>query len=225
MALGEAFFGLGRGVDNLMFIYGSRGVGAGLVVDRGILRGIGQGAGEIGHTYLYKENGFDDETDCCSTLEDLISVPAIVREARALAGEQQGSDFSKSIKGLDDYETVRVTFQLAREEDKYAQALVRRTSQFLGLALVNVINLTNPELIILGGIFAEHSDLFIPILREMADSLSFANIGKQVEIRATNFGWKVGLVGAGALALANFFYMPPSEVDLLNNKSLVESTR
>lgn len=213
MALGEALFGFGRGVDNLMFLYGSRGVGAGLVVDRDIYRGRGQGAGEIGHTYINHNNDFDNIADCCSTLEDLVSLTGILERSKIVAAEDPDSNFAHKIKNLGEDEMFKVVFQLAAEGNSHACALVKKTSQYLGLAIVNAINFINPELILFGGIYADQTDLILPTIRDMVDKLSFANIGKNVEIRATNFGQEAGLVGAGALALARFFYLPPDDFD------------
>jgi predicted NBD/HSP70 family sugar kinase len=213
MALGEALFGFGRGVDNLMFLYGSRGVGAGLVVDRDIYRGRGQGAGEIGHTYINQSNDFDNIDECCSTLEELVSLSGILSRSRKLALQEPDSEFSQEIKNLDEDEMFKTVFQLAAEGNSQASALVKKTSQYLGLAIVNAINFINPELILFGGIYADQTDLILPTIRDMVDKLSFANIGEKVEIRATKFGQEAGLVGAGALALARFFYLPPDDFD------------
>ena len=213
MALAEALFGYGRNVDSLMFIYGSRGVGAGLVVDREIYRGRGQSAGEIGHTYICQNNNLKDITESCNTLEELISISGVLSKATAMAAQEPDSEFSQKIKNLDEDAMFETVFRLASEGNPHAKALVRITSQYLGLAMVNAINFINPELILIGGIFADHAELILPTIREIVNRLTFANIGEKVEIRATKFGQQAGLVGAGALALARFFYLPPDNFE------------
>jgi predicted NBD/HSP70 family sugar kinase len=79
MALGEAFFGAGRGVDVLAFVYGRVGVGAGLVVNGQVFRGSGAGAGEIGHMVMVRKDG--DMCTCGKTgcLETLVSERILVK--------------------------------------------------------------------------------------------------------------------------------------------------
>lgn len=209
MALGEALFGEGRSVDNLLFIYGSRGVGAGLVVDRKIFRGISQGAGEIGHMYIIHEDGAPGDRCQGKTLEELISIPAICAEVDRLIEENPHSQFSEILSTAEDNETPDALYNLVKQNNPQAVDLMGEISRYLGLAIVNAINFINPELILLGGIFSEYSEFLLPSIRGMANDLTFANIGKRVDIRPTNFGWRSGLYGASALALAHFFYLPP----------------
>ena len=77
---------------------------------------------------------------------------------------------------------------------------------YLGIALANLINLFNPQVILLGGIFASGSDLLIPTLKKTIQETAFGGMGKNVQVEPTSFGWKAGVAGASALALLHFFY-------------------
>jgi hypothetical protein len=59
--------------------------------------------------------------------------------------------------------------------------------------------------------FSQEKETYLPIVQKMAKELSFAGLGEKVHIRATDFGWKAGVLGASSLALANFFYLPSNE--------------
>ena len=72
--------------------------------------------------------------------------------------------------------------------------------------MANLVNILNPELIILGGMFAQGSDLILPIAEAKMRETAFAGLGEQVHLKPTGFGWRAGVVGAAALALATFFY-------------------
>ncbi len=76
--------------------------------------------------------------------------------------------------------------------------------------MAGLVNLYNPEMIILGGIFDEGRDLFLDHVIETVHKTAFSGLGRQVQIQCTSFGWKAGVLGASALALANFFYQQPS---------------
>jgi predicted NBD/HSP70 family sugar kinase len=212
MALGEAVFGAGRDVSSLLFVYGRLGVAAGIVADHQIYRGSSLGAGEIGHNYIIQENGAGDQLGERVTLENLVSAPALVRQAKVLCEQHPESILSEQLNNSDTTRIIDKIFAAARQGDVHAQALVEKSARYLGLSLVNAINFINPELILLGGMFAQEKDFYLPILREMADEYSFAALGKQVGIQETSFGWRAGLLGASTLALTHFFYLPPEDI-------------
>ena len=79
---------------------------------------------------------------------------------------------------------------------------------YLGIALANLVNIINPELIIVGGMFAQGQDLILPTAEEKMRELAFAGLGDKVKIIPTQFGWQAGVIGAASLALNTFFYQP-----------------
>lgn len=99
-------------------------------------------------------------------------------------------------------------FTAAREGDEDVRRMLNERAYYLGLALANVVNLFNPELILLGGIFSQGQDLFIEPTLATVRSMSFGGLGTKVRLQATTFGWKAGVTGAAALALMHFFYQP-----------------
>lgn len=209
MALGEALFGSGRDVNTLLFLYGRLGVAAGIVVDRHIYRGINLGAGEIGHTFIVQQEYKDGSLKAYRTLEELVSAPTLIAQAQLAASQHPESILGQTLQAAVDNEALERIFEAARQADPHAKQIVETSARCLGLALVNAINFINPELILLGGMFAQGEDLYLPVIRQMVDQLAFAGMGERVEICSTSFGWRAGLLGASALALAHFFYLPP----------------
>ena len=212
MALGESLFGSGRDVNTLLFLYGRLGVAAGIVVDRHIYRGINLGAGEIGHTFIIQQGSKDGVENGYRTLEELVSSPTLIAQSRLAARQHPDSILGQSLQDAVENEALERIFAAARQQDPHAVQIVENSARFLGLALVNAINFINPELILLGGMFAQGEDLYLPVIREMVDKLAFAGMGERVEICSTSFGWRAGLLGASALALAHFFYLPPEVI-------------
>jgi predicted NBD/HSP70 family sugar kinase len=102
-------------------------------------------------------------------------------------------------------------FEAIRDGDIQARLIVERSARYLGLSLVNAINLLNPELILLGGLFAQEKEIYLPVVRDVVSELAFADLGKNVKIQETSFGWKAGLLGASALALIQMLYLPIDE--------------
>ena len=235
MALAEAMFGAGRGVSTLAFVYSRVGVGAGFVVAGDVYRGSRAGAGEIGHTTMIPAGGAPCRCGNTGCLEMLVSEPEIVRQAQVLAARAPDSLLAmelttderrrtmdeppsemvvrrpSSIVGDDvadealDAPIERV-FAAARGGDRETLAMLDERAFYMGTALANLVNLINPDMIILGGLFATGADLMLPRIEETMRRRAFAGLGDAVTLRVTSFGRRVGAVGAAALALDAFFY-------------------
>jgi predicted NBD/HSP70 family sugar kinase len=209
MALGEAFFGTGRKVDVLAFVYGRIGVGAGFVVNGELFRGSGAGAGEIGHTVILGQAG--EICSCGNTgcLETLISEPVFLKQADLLAERYPDSLLAKYLHGQAAADNpIECIFSAARDGDQHTRNMIEERACYLGIALANLVNIMNPELILLGGMFAQGQDLIMPVAEAQMRATSFAGLGENVRIAPTQFGWKAGVVGAASLALTSFFYQP-----------------
>ncbi len=208
MAMGEAYFGAGRGVNSLAFVYGRTGVGAGLVFNGRVFRGSSTGAGEIGHTVMLLRGGEPCHCGNSGCLETLVSEPAILRQASTLARLHPDGILAAVIRSRQDVPMLERVFIAAREGDEDVRRMLNERAYYLGIALANVVNLFNPELILLGGIFSQGQDLFIEPTLATVRSMSFGGLGHKVRLQATSFGWKAGVTGAAALALMQFFYQP-----------------
>jgi glucokinase-like ROK family protein len=211
MALGEAFFGIGRGVDVLAFVYGRVGVGAGLVVYGQVFRGSGAGAGEIGHMVMIRDDG--DLCTCGKSgcLETLVSERILVKQARALVDDDPNRLLATYLDKVGDDDVVDRIFQAACDGDEDTLHIVNNLATNLGIALSNLVNILNPELIILGGMFAQGSELILPTAEKTMREMAFAGLGERVHLETTTFGWAAGVTGAASLALMTYFYQNAKE--------------
>lgn len=212
MALGEAFFGAGKGVNSLAFVYGRVGLGAGFVVGGQVFRGSSAGAGEIGHSVLIANGGEACRCGNTGCLETLVSEPGLVAEALELAQRQPHSPLATELALSGNQLSIEQLFRLAREGNAPLRELISRRAYYLGMALANLVNILNPELIILGGMFAQGYDLMQPSVEETMRRMAFAGLGDKVRVRVTSFGHQAGTIGASALALTTFFYQQPEEI-------------
>lgn len=206
MALGETYFGVGSDLESLVFVYGRIGVGAGFINKGQVFRGSSMGAGEIGHTTLFLEGGEPCRCGKSGCLETLVSETAMISQAEALAKLNPEGILAQYIQTHPETDLMDCVFEAARLGDPSVRALLAEKAYYLGVALANMVNLYNPELILLGGVFAQEQTFFIDPVIETVQKLTFGDLGKQVRIEATSFGWKAGVVGAAALALTHFFY-------------------
>jgi predicted NBD/HSP70 family sugar kinase/biotin operon repressor len=206
MALAEALFGDGRGVDVLAFVYGRIGVGSGIVVNGQVFRGSGAGAGEIGHTTIIPHGG--DTCTCGNTgcLETLLSEPVWIHHSEEIAANHPNSLIATYLNSDDDLTDIEKVFAAARDGDEWVLKFIEDRSCYLGIALANLVNVLNPELILLGGMFAQGSDLILPIAEAKMREAAFGGLGEKVQLKTTSFGWQAGVTGSAALALTTFFY-------------------
>jgi glucokinase len=149
-ALGEQVFGAGRGVRSMVYITVSTGVGGGLILDGRIYHGAGGGAGEIGHTTI------DPGGPVCGCgnrgcLEVLASGTAMARRAREIIAAGGGLNMLGATGGLPGKVTAKTVADAAAAGDPEALAILAEAGRALGIGVANVINLLNPELVVLGG--------------------------------------------------------------------------
>jgi len=206
MALAEAFFGAGRGVNSLAFVYGRVGVGAGFVVGGQIFRGSSAGAGEIGHTIIIPEGGQLCRCGKRGCLETLVSETSLISQAMEIAATHPDGLLSQHLNQEDGGRTIERIFAAARAGDQKTRKMIEQCACYLGMALANLVNVINPELILLGGLFAQSEELILPVAENTMRELSFAGLGEKVRVQTTSFGWRAGVIGASALALTTFFY-------------------
>ncbi len=209
MAIAEGFFGAGRGANLLAFVYGRMGVGAGFLVNGKVFRGSGAGAGEIGHTIMVPEGGQPCRCGKEGCLETLVTEPVIVRKAQSLAQQNPESILAEYLVADDstsDNPPIDVVFNAARDGDLATKQMIENQIHYLGIALANLVNILNPEMILLGGFFAQGDDLIRSKVCEVMRENAFSGLGDDVIVEPTSFGWRAGVVGAAALALMDFFY-------------------
>lgn len=185
-AFGEFKHGAGRGVRSLVLLTIGTGIGSGLILDGKLWQGEGGFAGEIGHIPVNPE-GAACACGGRGCLETEASAPRLVRDFRALTGR---TDVTES----------KQVYLLAKGGDAAALESFRRLAYWLGIGLGTVINLLDPELILLGGgVVSAGRVLLDPVVEEArrrSNPLSFA--GCRIEKAA--LGNDAGLVGAAAWA-------------------------
>lgn len=157
-ALAESKYGNGRGYENLVFCTFGTGMGAGLIINGKLWRGRNDGAGEIGHTRL-SENGPSGYGKIGST-EGWASGGGIAMLGSLIAASyiQRGI----SVPWYGDNISTKTIIEYARQGDKAAGETIAISSRKLGEALSLIMDIINPEVIILGSLFIRAEDLFRP---------------------------------------------------------------
>ena len=182
-ALAEYRFGAGRGTRNMVFMTFGTGLGAGIVIDGRLYSGTNDNAGEIGHIRLAPEGplGYNKE----GSAEGFCSGAGIARLA-------------KIRKGLD--LTAKEIFQRVREGDPDCTEVFRESAEKLATILAFTIDILNPEVITLGGVFMRNADLFMKLVDPILDREALALSRKVCRIIPAGLGESVGDYAALAVA-------------------------
>ncbi|EPX19793.1 ROK family glucokinase, partial [Streptococcus agalactiae] len=150
-ALGERWVGAGANNPDVVFVTLGTGVGGGVIADGNLIHGVAGAGGEIGHMIVDPENGFTCTCGNKGCLETVASATGVVRVARQLAEQYEGSSAIKAAIDNGDTVTSKDIFIAAEDGDKFANSVVERVSRYLGLAAANISNILNPDSVVIGG--------------------------------------------------------------------------
>lgn len=199
-ALGEYRFGAGRGVDDLVYLTISTGIGGGIVLGGRLFEG-GRGlGGEVGHIVV----DVDGPPCLCGNrgcLEALASGPAIARAARAAIAAGRSSQIRERVGGDLERITAREVSLAAKEGDELAREILRRAGGYIGAAVVSLMYLLNPSLFVIGGSVAKAGELLFEPIRETVAVRIPEAYRSGVSIRPAALGDDAGLAGTLALIL------------------------
>lgn len=163
--LGEHWRGAAQGARNAIGVTIGTGIGGGLVLGGKLYHGASDCAGEIGHTTI-EMNGRRCACGNYGCLEAYASGPAIAR--RALEAIERGAE-SALAKLPPAQVTAQVVYEAATAGDPLAREVVQDTAHFLGGAVANLVNVFNPEVVVVcGGVTLAGDSLFVPLRREVA---------------------------------------------------------
>jgi glucokinase-like ROK family protein len=199
-ALGEFYSGAGVGARLLVYIYVGRGIAAGIVRDGKLETGVNSSAGEIGHITIEPSGSL---CDCGNRgcLHTLAAGAVLLAQARAQLREEGGELLRARCCGDPERLTTVQLAEAARDGDTIAAPLVRESGRYLGIAAATVINLFNPDRLILGGPLAAAGSLFVDAVSDEARRRALAVPFAAVQICPSVLGSDAGAIGAAALVL------------------------
>jgi glucokinase len=208
--LGEHRYGAGRGVSHLVYLTVSTGIGGGVIVAGKLLLGADGLAGEVGHMTLEAQG---PRCNCGNTgcLEALAAGPAVARQGAAALNRGESPGLSALAHGQAELVTAKTVVEAARNGDVVARSVVDRAGFYLGVGVVNLIHLFNPQLVVIGGGFAIGAGemLFEPVRRAVEERV-MPPFRQALRIVPAALGDDAGLMGAAALALEDGLAQAPS---------------
>lgn len=201
-SLGQIWRGLGSQYRNFIGISVGAGVGAGIVINNQLYRGEFGGAGEIGHTVIQQEGTpcYCGQRGC---LEMYASDAFTISEAKRLVAMRAPTKLSElpelSLDGI---------YQAAEQGDDYAQEILIKQGDNLGIGLRNTVNFMNPGAIIVGGESIRGKEFLLQGLTRQLQTHFFAKHKQELKLHVCDMGEDIFLIGACALVVYDLFKAP-----------------
>ena len=203
-AVAEWKFGAGKGLDNVIFLTFGTGLGAGIILNGKLYLGTNDNAGEIGHVRLTKNGplGYFKEGSC----EGYCSGSGIARLAKIISTEKRYVRSYKEFENIVGEENLsaKTIAEYARKGNAFCRRVFKVSGKMLGKTLSILIDILNPQAIVLGGVYMRANDLLNPPMKkELAkETLPFSL--DVVKILPAGLGENIGDYAALSIAKGDF---------------------
>jgi glucokinase len=196
-ALGEHRFGAGVGFDNIVYLTVSTGIGGGIIIGGELYSGADGCAGEMGHMTV-EANGPRCHCGNFGCLEALASGWAMAKAALRRIKNGEKSSIVELVDGRLENITAETVSAAARRGDKLAADLVAESAKYLGIGLANLVNIFNPELIVIGGGLSKMGDMLLKPAQRVLKERAFQLPAQTAHIARARLGSNAGIIGAAA---------------------------
>jgi glucokinase len=198
-ALAEHLYGAGRGAQNVVMLTIGTGIGGGLILGGEVYRGSTGAGAELGHIVIV-EDGLPCQGNCPNhgCVETYASGTAIAREGKAVAEREPDSALGQALSaGPIMGKTVT---ELALGGDRLATEVVAQAGRHLGVALVSLANIFDPDVFVIGGGVSAVGDLLLDPAREELRRRALPPMN-ETPVKLAELGPEAGMIGAAAMAL------------------------
>jgi glucokinase len=203
--VGEWWQGAARGGRTVVGFTIGTGIGGGVIIDGNLFHGASDVAGEVGHATI-ELNGRYCKCGNYGCLEAYASGPAIATRAReVLVREESASMLPSMVGGQLELISAQTVYDAAKQGDAVAQEIVRDTARYLGAGIASLLNILNPDtVVVLGGVTAAGDTLFVPLRAEVRRR-AFRPAVEAARILPAELPGTAGVVGAVATFKAQHF--------------------
>lgn len=201
MALAESKFGAAKGHKDCICVTMGTGIGGGIILNHKVYRGINFAAGEIGHMTI-NENGPLCVCGGKGCVERYIGNRYILEEAIRKLRVGAKSSIRAKLNGRYSNLTLEMLTNAARKKDPFSILIWQEVGKHMGAVLANVVNLLNPEIIVVGGGVAKAGALILEPMRRIVKERAFQVSCRNLKIVPSKFSNKAGIIGAAAMVLA-----------------------
>jgi predicted NBD/HSP70 family sugar kinase len=204
IALAEKQFGAYKKYNNLVYITIGDGVGAGIIVNGSIFRGCSGVAGEFGHITI-DINGIDCDCGNRGCLENYVNWSTIYTKVLSSVANGKDTLMLEFTKGNINQVTHSIFRKALKEDDKLAKAIMEETAGYLAAGIVSLVNLINPDIIILGGKVAYDNYFLLSRVKELVFKRALDSLADKLKICPTSLGEDFRITAAASIPLQEMF--------------------
>jgi glucokinase-like ROK family protein len=201
MALGGLCYGKGQRLRDFICINVGYGIGSGIIANGELLTGSEGFAGEFGHMTIDKDSDIQCSCKKYGCLEALASGRAIALTAQSRMARGQKSLLNELCGGDISKVTTEMVANAAKEGDELALNVFKRAMEYIGIGVANLVNLFNPEMILIGGGVSMAGDIFFDSIKEVVSKHVMQASPRELNIHPVAYGKNAALMGAFALIL------------------------
>ena len=200
-AFGEYKFGAGKGYDDMIFVTISTGIGAGIIINGRLYRGMTGTAGEFGHTIVEP----DSELVCTCGNRGCIMACACGMALPYLFEKKLNEGIETKIEMPPNFNISKINGQTLKRGldmgDPLSKAVISDSAYYVGIGLYNLFQILNPPLIVLGGGLTNWGEFYLDKIKETFYALARDMLIDPIEITLSDINGEAGVIGAAALSL------------------------
>ncbi|MDD3730935.1 MAG: ROK family protein [candidate division Zixibacteria bacterium] len=198
MALAEARFGAAVGYKSVVCVTVGTGIGGGIILDGRLWRGANYTAGELGHITI-DMHGPPCRCGNRGCIEAFCSSQAIISRANNKLKNNLTPIFEEILEGDLNNLNIKKLFAAVKKNDEIALDLINETAMYLGIGLAGVVNLFNPEIVVIGGGVADGGTEFVDRVASQIKAQAFKPATEKLRVARATLGNDAGFIGAGIL--------------------------
>ncbi|WP_300390952.1 ROK family protein [Fusobacterium sp.] len=198
IALGEARYGAAKGSSTSVTIALGTGIGGGIYIEGKLISGFAGAGGEVGHMKLVKDGRLCGcgQNGC---FEAYASATGLVREATSRLTVNKNNMLYSMIDGDIERLEAKDIFDAAKKGDKFSMDLVDYEAEYLAMGIGNILNIINPEKVVLGGGVAMAGDILLSPMKKKLEKYALGVTLENLEIVQGVLGNEAGIKGAVGL--------------------------
>lgn len=198
-AWGEYIAGSGKGCRSMLAVTLGTGIGGGIILDGKLFEGVNYAAGEFGH-FVIDRNGIPCNCGRRGCYENYASATALVRQTREAMEKAPDSLLWDLCGGKSEAVEGKTLFEGVRKGDDIAAQVLDQYVRYLGIGLIDLVNIFQPELICIGGGISKAGDLLLAPLQDLLDREDYARSARnRTRLVIASLGNDAGLIGAALL--------------------------
>jgi glucokinase-like ROK family protein len=199
-ALGEYYFGVGREVDNFIYLSSGVGLGGGIIIDGKLFKGGRGFAGEIGHIQR------DPQGELCGCgrrgcWETQVGPRAVLQRVKRSIQADPASTAAKYANGDLDNLTFNQVVDCALQGDQLCRSAMEEVGKNLGTGIADLANIFNPQMVVIGGAFSYGREIILPVLKDTISTETLSAVKEDLSVIFSKHGADACVLGAIAVVL------------------------